>query len=122
MAGGGVVYDIDARAFWVERLKSGQVPEPEYAYVPVEEQYDMNNPKNIWREMFGRHRCPACNKPFFFRDSAFDCHQKASAYKIWKKFAHWGPAGAASMFDLARGSFCNPHNSCGYYGNGPFGL
>lgn len=122
MAGGGVVYRMDAEAFWVQRLKSGQAPEPEYAYVPAEEQYDMNDPKNIWREIFGRHRCLACNKPFWSQEASFNCHHRATAYIVWRKFAHRGPAGAASISDVIRGSICNPHNSGGYYSGGPFGL
>lgn len=56
----------DDELFWIWRLKKGQVSEPEHAYVPVEEKYDLNALKNIFREWYGRHRCPACGKPFFF--------------------------------------------------------
>lgn len=116
----------DMLAFWVCRLKEGQVPEPKYASVPVEEKYSMVAPENIWREMFARHRCPACGKAFFRRESAWDCHPEASAYMVWKKFAHKGPAGARSLGDAIRAEISNPYSSFGgyygSYGGGPFGL
>ena len=54
----------DDELFWIHRLKKGQTPEPEWAYVPAEEKYDENALKNILREWYGRHCCPACGKPF----------------------------------------------------------
>ena len=114
----------DDELFWIHRLKKGQTPEPEWAYVPAEEKYDENALKNILREWYGRHCCPACGKPFFFIWSAWNCHPNASAYYVWKRFAHKGPAGAASLSDLIRAEVSNPYGSLGggYYGGGPFGL
>lgn len=115
--------DSDVRIFWIQRLKRGQVSKPEYAYVPVEEKYNMNAPGNVLRELFGRHRCPACGKAFFLRESAFDCHPAASACKVWEKFAHTGPAGSSSLGDSIRAGIASGfYGSCGYYGGGPFGL
>lgn len=109
--------------FWVHRLNSGQVPEPEWVYVPVEEKYDLNAPENILREMFGRYRCPACGKAFFFQESAWDCHPEASAYKVWKKYAHCGPAGARSLGDAIRAEISNPYGALSNYSSGgPFGI
>lgn len=106
----------DMSIFWRERLRCGQVPEPEHVYVPVEENYDTHAPKNNLREFFGRHRCPACGKPYFFLESAFDCHPEASAYKVWEKFAHTGPVGSASPTDAVLTAIYS--GSCG----GPYGL
>lgn len=108
--------------FWVHRLNRGQVPKPKYAYVPVEEDYDLNAPENALRELFGRYRCPACGKAFFFMESAWDCHPAASAYKVWEKYAHRGPAGARSLGDAIRAEVSNPYGSFGSYGGGPYGL
>lgn len=87
--------------FWnLKMTKRGKaVPsEPEYAYVPVAEQYDYNALKNILREWYGRYACPACGKPYFFAQSAWDCHPKASAYHVWERFGHHrGPMGYASV-------------------------
>ena len=119
MAPGGYSFYMDARSFWVRRLKSGQVPKPEPAYVPVEEDYNMNAPENAFREFYGRHRCPACRKPYFFLESALDCHPEASAYKVWEKFAHSGPVGSASPAEAIQTAI---YSSCGgFYGSGPFG-
>lgn len=112
--------DSDHRLFWIHRLKSGQVSEPEWAYVPVEEKYNMNDPRNTLRELFGRHRCPACGKAFFSREASWNCHPAASAYKIWKKFAHTAPAGAGSVSELARAALSAL--SCGGYYGGPYGF
>ena len=107
--------------FWIHRLNKGQVPEPEHVYVPVEEKYDFNAPENTLRELFGRCRCPACGKAFFLQKSAWDCHPKASAYKVWGRYAHRGPAGARSLGDAIRAEISNPYGSFGNYGGGPFG-
>lgn len=118
----------DRLAFWVYRLKEGKVPKPERAYVPVEEKYNMVAPENVWREIFARHRCPACGKAFFCRESAWNCHPEASAYEIWNEFAHKGPAGARSLSDAIRAEISNPYGSLGSYGSfgsyggGPFGF
>lgn len=114
---------VDDELFWIWRLKRGKVEPPEPAHVPVEEKYDRNALKNILREWYGRHSCPACGKSFFFIHSAFNCHPKASAYKVWEEFAHKGPAGATSLSDLVRADVCNPYSGGGYYGGGgPYGF
>lgn len=103
--------------FWVHRLKRGQVPEPERAYVPVEEKYCIVAPENSLREFFGRYRCPACGKAFFLLKSAWDCHPKASAYRVWIKYAYRGQTGERSLEDVIRAG-----SSYGSYGGGPYGL
>ena len=112
----------DDRLFWIWKLKRGKSPEPKPAYVPIEEKYDLNAPKNIFREGYGRHRCPACGKPFFFIRSAWNCHPNASAYYVWGKFAHRGPAGSRSFEDAFRAEISSPYGAFGNYGGGPFGL
>lgn len=106
---------------WTHYMKSGDIPEPEFAYVLSEERWSPRSPWYLLREALGRQRCPACGKPYFSKDSAWNCHRRASAYILWQKFAHRGQAGTASMSDLIRGSLGNPHSSYGYYGSGPFG-
>lgn len=114
----------DDELFWIHRLKRGKVDSPKPAYVPAKEKYDLNALKNTFREWYGRHRCPACGKPFFFIWSAWNCHPEASAYEVWNEFAHKGPAGARSLGDAIRAEVSNPYSSFGggYYGGGPFGL
>ncbi len=108
----------DAELFWIHRLKRGKVAPPEPAYVSIEEKYDPYAIKNIFREFKGRHRCPACERPYFFIWSAWNCHPKASAYKIWGEFAHRGPAGCASLSDLIAADIGANHYGAG----GPFGF
>lgn len=109
MANASENYYVDAELFWIHKLKRGEVAPPEPAYVPVEENYDLNAIKNILREWYGRHRCPACGKPYFFIWSAWNCHPEASAYEIWKKFAHRsGSMGASTVSDMiASGCYFN---------------
>lgn len=111
----------DNELFWIHRLKRGKMKPPEPAYVSAEEKYDMHALRNMFREDFGRHRCPACGKPFFFIWSAWNCHPEASAYKVWQEFSHSGPAGARSLSDAIRAEISNPYGSFGNYG-GPYGL
>ena len=100
----GFVRNADMRDFWEKRLKSGNVPKPEYVYVPVDEQYLTGvpstnrryDPENCWRELFGRHRCIACGKPFWSQEAAFDCHSEATASIVWDKFANTCQVGSAS--------------------------
>lgn len=103
---------------WTHYMNGGDIPEPEHVYVLSGERWNPGSPWYLLREALGRQRCPACGKPYFFKDSAWNCHQRASAYVLWQRFAHRGPAGAMSTADLVRMSVSNPH---GYYGNGPFG-
>lgn len=86
----------------------GDVSEPEHVYVPAREQWGPGSPWYLLRTSIGRYRCPACGKPYFFMDSAWNCHLAASAYELWQKFAHRGPAGAASMSDVIRGASATP--------------
>lgn len=127
----GIVRDNDMKDFWVKRLKGGQVPEPKYAYVPVDEEYltyDLSrnrryDPENCWREFFGKHRCIACGKPFRSQKAAFDCHPEASAYIVWNKFAsRGGPCCMRSLEDAIRAEISNPYGAFGAYGSGPYGL
>lgn len=113
----------DKELFWIHRLKRGKMEPPKPANVPIEDQYDMNALKNMFRESWGRHRCPACGKPFFFIWSAWNCHPEASAYEVWNKFSHTGPAGARSLEDAIRAEISNPYGAFGPYGGGgPYGL
>lgn len=111
------------RYFWNHYMGGlkGAVPEPEHAYINPKERWSPRSPWYLLREEIGRHRCPACNKPYFFRDSAWNCHPKASAYKIWQEFSHSGPAGARSLSDAIRAEISNPYGAFGNYG-GPYGL
>lgn len=100
----GFVHDQDMYAFWKKRLDSGQVPEPEHVYVPIEEQYITGRvstskqyaPENFWREFWGKHRCIACGKPFRTQEGAFNCHPEASAWIVWQRYAFSGSMGSAS--------------------------
>ena len=92
----------DDELFWFWRLKKGKVPPPKPADVPFEEQYDIGALENTFRELWGRHRCPACGKPFFFILSAWNCHPDASAYKVWNKYQCGKTAFYMSAYDLAR--------------------
>lgn len=108
------VYDLlwNSEHFWNWKMKRGNVSPPEPAYVPVKEKYDLNAIKNILREWYGRYACPACGKPYFFARSAWNCHPKASAYKLWCDFAHRsGPMGASSISDMIA-------SGCYFNGNG----
>lgn len=117
--------DLDNKFFWNHYMGGlkGNVPVPEYAYVPPEEKWGPASPWYLTRENFGRHRCPACGKPYVFRDSAWNCHKAASSYKLWQEFAHTGPAGVRSLEDAIRAEISNPYGTFGsYYGSGPYGL
>lgn len=108
--GAGYQRDVDMKVFWVKRLHSGDVPEPEHVYVPIKEMYltgsvstsQMYKPENYWRELFGRHRCIACGKPFWSQEAAFDCHPEASAYIVWEKFKSSGVCCTPSAEDSFR--------------------
>ncbi len=92
----------DDELFWFWKLKKGKVTPPEPASIPFEEMYDNGALKNTLREWWGRHRCPACGKPYFFIWSAWNCHPKASAYKVWNKFTNRGAFGGLSTEDTIR--------------------
>lgn len=94
---------VDEEYLWRHFMNNGDVPEPEYATVPVEEKYDILAFKNILREAYGRHRCPACGKAFFLLSSTWKCHQKVTAYKLWQRFGHArGSMGFGSLSDAVR--------------------
>lgn len=121
----------DMKDFLVKRLNNGDVPEPEHVFVPAEEMYMTGNvstshvydPENCWRELFGRHRCIACGKPFWSQESAFDCHPEASAYIVWKELvASRGICCTRSLSDAIRAELSSPYGSFGFYGSGPYGL
>lgn len=105
--------------FWEKRLNSGDAPEPERAYVPVEEQYltsktstnQRYKSENFWRELFGRHRCIACGRPYWDQKDAFDCHPEASTYIVWREFACRGLPGARSLADAVSAAISSfgPH-------------
>lgn len=94
----------DDRYMWNHYMGGlkGNVPEPEYVYLSSKEEWGPASPWYLTRENFGRHRCPACGKPYVFMESAWECHQKASAYKLWRRFANRGAFGGLSTEDSVR--------------------
>lgn len=117
-------FNSDRRYFWNHYMGAlkGEVPEPNYACISPQEKWGPRSPWYLVREEFGRHRCPACGKPYVFRDSAWNCHRAASACIVWREFAHTGPAGARSLEDAIRAEISNPYGAFGSYGGGPYGL
>lgn len=117
-------WNSDNQYFWNHYMGGlkDDVPEPEHVYVPAGEEWSPRSPWYLLREGIGRHRCPACGKPYFFRSSAWNCHAAASAYMLWQKFAHRGPAGARSLGDAIRAEISNPYGYFSNYGGGPFSL
>jgi len=114
----------DREYFWKHYMGGlkGNVPKPEYAYVPPGEKWGPGSPWYLLRERFGRHRCPACGKPHFSYDAAWNCHSAASACILWDRFAHTGPAGARSLEDTIRTELSNPYGPLGSYYGGSYGL
>lgn len=116
-------FNSDRRYFWNHYMGAfkGEVSEPEPRHISPKEKWGPGSPWYLTREEFGRHRCPACGKPYVFMKSAWNCHPAESAYALWQEFAHnSGPNCFGSLGDAIRASISNPYS--GYHSGGPYGL